>query len=89
MRRNSHNYVRPDILAKLKHLDVSKRLKFEPKQVVKAGSYSDILRGHCEIPVEGDVRVGVKRMRFYLDEDIKNVWFHLSIISLASQVHKY
>ncbi|PAV14607.1 kinase [Pyrrhoderma noxium] len=73
MRRNSHNYVRPDILAKLKHLDVSKRLKFEPKQVVKAGSYSDILRGHCEIPVEGDVRVGVKRMRFYLDEDIKNL----------------
>ena len=56
---------------------------------MKAGSYSDILRGHCEIPVEGDVRVGVKRMRFYLDEDIKNVWFHLSIISLASQVHKY
>ena len=65
--------VRPDILARLKHLDVSKRLSFDPNRVASCGSYSDVLRGDCEIAVQGHVKVGVKRMRFHLQEDIKNV----------------
>lgn len=66
--------VRPDILARLKHLDVSKRLSFDPNRVASCGSYSDVLRGDCEIAVQGHVKVGVKRMRFHLQEDIKNLF---------------
>ncbi|KAL5523312.1 hypothetical protein ACEPAF_1579 [Sanghuangporus sanghuang] len=61
--------VSPGILAELKHLDLSDFVGFN-NNVVNGGAYGDICKAYCRFPDGRRSRVSMKRLRFYLREDI-------------------
>ncbi|KAL5495961.1 hypothetical protein ACEPAH_3193 [Sanghuangporus vaninii] len=61
--------VSPGILAELKHLDLSDFVGFN-NDVVNGGAYGDICKAYCRFPDGRRSRVSMKRLRFYLREDI-------------------
>ena len=70
--------ISPEILEKLKHLDLSGRVTFSENRVVSGGSYGDVSTALYNYEERGSIRVAVKRLRFYLSDDIKLVsllWF--------------
>lgn len=74
--------IHPEILAQLRHLNLSDCIFFREKNFVGGGGYGDIFRGRCNIPDRGKFKVAIKRLRFYLKEDIKLV--SLSVSSYIS-----
>ncbi|KAL5493022.1 hypothetical protein ACEPAI_4470 [Sanghuangporus weigelae] len=64
-------YVIPNILEELKHLDLTGRVVFEESQVIANGAYGDICRAHYKHDRQSETTVAIKRMRFYMKEDIK------------------
>lgn len=67
------HFVAPLILAELLHLSLADRVTFEESKVVSGGAYGDISQGSCIIGRRGRVQVAIKRLRFYMREDIKLV----------------
>ena len=67
------NNIAPQILEELRHLDLSTRADFKKSKVVGGGAYGDIMQYHCLVTGQGRVKVAVKRLRFYLFEEIKLV----------------
>lgn len=65
--------VPPGILAELLHLNLSGRVVFKQSKVINGGAYGDICKAQCKFPDGRKLRVAVKRLRFYLNEDIKMV----------------
>lgn len=71
-------YVQPSILDELRHLDLSGRVSLKEAQVIGVGTYGDVLKSRCTLQTQKEVVVAVKRLRFYLKEDIEAVrpYFH-------------
>lgn len=67
------HFVAPLILAELLHLSLADRVIFEESKVVSGGAYGDISKGSCDWTGRGKVEVAIKRLRFYMKEDIKLV----------------
>ncbi|KAL5522444.1 hypothetical protein ACEPAG_8460 [Sanghuangporus baumii] len=55
---------------KLKHLDLSAYVTFNNNDVVNGGAYGDICKAHCNLPDGRRLQLFMKRLRFYLREDI-------------------
>lgn len=70
---DSQKYIPPAILAELTHLDLSGKVSFKNHRVVSVGAYGDTLKGRCTLNSRRNVAVAVKRLRFYLPEDIETV----------------
>lgn len=62
-----------EILTQLAHLGLSDRVVLSDARVYKAGTFGDVLKARCPIDGRGMVRVAIKRLRFYMNEDIKMV----------------
>lgn len=70
---DSHS-IRPEILTVLSHLDLSAHFDdFKESKVVDAGTYGDVSSASCILPQYGKTKVAVKRLRFYIPEDISMV----------------
>lgn len=64
----------PEVLVDLAHLDLSAHFTFKETQVVSGGAYGDISKGECRVQDgKKNIDVAVKRLRFFLAEDIKLV----------------
>lgn len=70
---NLRAYVPPAILNELHHLDLSGRIALEETEIVGVGAYGDVLKSKCDLNNRGKVAVAIKRLRFYLKEDIEAV----------------
>lgn len=73
---NTRRFVPPAILEELKHLDLTERVRVaqaEEYTLVNGGSFGDILKSKCHIEGRGEVPIAIKRLRFYLKEDIVTV----------------
>lgn len=79
------HFVAPLILTELLHLSLAGNVTFEESKVVSGGAYGDISKGSCTIGRRGRVQVAIKRLRFYMKEDIKLVssMLHLSVLLLT------
>ncbi|KAL5522392.1 hypothetical protein ACEPAG_8408 [Sanghuangporus baumii] len=64
----------PEILSQLKHLDLSSLVLFKESNFIGGGGYGDVFKGRCNLPGRGKTRVAIKRLRFYLKEDIKTLF---------------
>lgn len=71
MQENPLELIRPDILAQMRHLDLSSYILFKERNFVSGGGYGDIFKGRCKFPERGRTKVAIKRLRFYLKEEIK------------------
>ena len=63
----------PSILARLEHLDLSAFVEFKERKVVSSGAYSDVSKHRVTLPNHGKIKVAVKRLRFYMSDDISTV----------------
>ena len=70
---NPLSCIVPEILANLRHLNLTIRVVFRENKVVGVGAYGDICKASCTVEGRGKVVVAIKRLRFYLKEDIKTV----------------
>ena len=70
---DSSRNIAPEILGKLKHLDLSGHVAFSENRVINGGAYGDVSTAIYNHEERGLTRVAVKRLRFYLSDDIKLV----------------
>ncbi|EJD00914.1 kinase-like protein [Fomitiporia mediterranea MF3/22] len=63
--------VIPEILRELKHLDLTGQVAFHEGKVIGCGAYGDISSAACNLASRGTIKVAVKRLRFYMQEDVK------------------
>lgn len=76
--------VVPEILDQLKHLDLSSLILFKERHFIGCGGYGDVFKGRCNLPDRGKTKVAIKRLRFYLKEEIKTVNNNTSFYISAS-----
>lgn len=67
---NPRTYIRPALLEELSHLDLTGRVFINNSRVVASGSFGDISKSQCALADGRQITVAVKRLRFYLKEDI-------------------
>lgn len=72
---NPRTYIRPELRAKLDHLDLTGRASINSSSVVASGSFGDISKSQYTLGDGREATVTVKRLRFYLKEDINLVSF--------------
>ncbi|KAL5493029.1 hypothetical protein ACEPAI_4477 [Sanghuangporus weigelae] len=77
----------PSILSELRHLDLTGHVEFAESKVVPGGGYGDICTARCNLKDRARVKVAVKRLRFYLKEDIQAL-FDKEIYVWAKLDHK-
>lgn len=78
-------YIPSAILNELHHLDLTGRVALEEMEVVGVGAYGDVLKSKCDLENRGEVSVAVKRLRFYLKEDIEAVRYVFFLFDLDFQ----
>ena len=62
------------VLARLKHLDITDRIKSMSRNAIGHGAFSEVFRGSAALATRGVVNVAIKRLRFHLDSvDCKRV----------------
>ena len=68
-----------EITERIKHLDLSTYVEFRETKVVCAGAYGDVSKIRCTLPNlgSGKTKVAVKRLRFYMKEDIATVRIYM------------
>lgn len=67
---NPRNYIRPELRAGLSRLDLTGRASINNSRVVASGSFGDISKSQCTFSDGRQITVAVKRLRFYLKEDV-------------------
>ena len=70
---NPLDVLKPRVLDWLSHLDLSSRVLFKEEDFVSGGGYGDVFRGHIVLSDNKRVKVAIKRLRFYMREDILSV----------------
>ena len=55
------------VLARLKHLDITDKIKSMSRNAIGHGAFSEVFRGSAALASRGVVNVAIKRLRFHLD----------------------
>ncbi|KAL5522416.1 hypothetical protein ACEPAG_8432 [Sanghuangporus baumii] len=66
--------VKPRVLNWLSHLDLSSSVLFKEEDFVSGGGYGDVFKGHITLSDQTKVKVAIKRLRFYMREDILSLF---------------
>lgn len=64
------SFIRPELRAELSRLDLTGRASINNARVVASGSFGDISQSQCTFSDGRQITVAVKRLRFYLKEDV-------------------
>lgn len=67
---NPRTYIRAELRTEFDHLDLTARVSISDAKVIGAGAFGDISKASCTLLDGRDIMVAVKRLRFYLREDI-------------------
>lgn len=70
---------RTGVLAELRHLDLSGRVTFTRGAPMGCGAFSEVFQGRYVLEEQGEMKVAIKRLRFYMDSvDVTRVSLILS-----------
>ncbi|KAL5480710.1 hypothetical protein ACEPAI_9650 [Sanghuangporus weigelae] len=71
---NPLQVLKPRVLNWLSHLDLSSSVLFKEEDFVSGGGYGDVFKGHITLTDQTKVKVAIKRLRFYMREDILSLF---------------
>ncbi|OCB88527.1 kinase-like protein [Sanghuangporus baumii] len=66
--------LKPRVLNWLSHLDISSSVLYKEEDFVSGGGYGDVFKGHITLSDQTKVKVAIKRLRFYMREDILSLF---------------
>ena len=60
------------VLSRIQHLDLTDKVTHKDTDIAGHGGYSEVFKGRCRVDDGNEVRVAIKRLRFYLKDTEMN-----------------